>query len=252
MSKGFVLLISSIPLESEKISVGLKRVTTFKHSDKSLYKGKLSGCNILLINSGIGKINAGHAATAMIENYPVSSVICFGIGGAYPSSGLGIGDIAVASKEIYGDEGVITSKGWSDIKEIGIPLFQKGRKRYFNEFPLDKKMVACAVSFFHLVSRHSELVEESLVTNIKLGPFVTVSTVSGSAWRAREMERRFNAICENMEGAAVAHVCAMYGIPMAEIRGISNIAGDRDKKKWDLKLAAENCQSVVLEFLKKI
>jgi futalosine hydrolase len=66
------------------------------------------------------------------------------------------------------------------------------------------------------------------------------------------MERRFNAICENMEGAAAAHVCAMYGIPMVEIRGISNIAGNRDRKKWDLKLAAENCQRVVLEFLKKI
>ncbi|MBI5027173.1 MAG: futalosine hydrolase [Nitrospirae bacterium] len=247
MSKGFVLLISSIPLESEKIRVGLKRVTTFKHGDKSVYKGKLSGRNVLLINSGIGKINAGHAATAMIENYPVSSVISFGVGGAYPSSGLGIGDIAVASKEIYGDEGVITSKGWSDVKEIGIPLVQKGRKKYFNEFPLDKKLVEKAVKSFNLVTRHS-----SLVTNVKSGPFVTVSTVSGSASRAREMQERFNAICENMEGAAVAHVCAMYGIPMIEIRGISNIAGNRDREKWDMKLAAENCQRVVLEFLKKM
>ncbi|MCG2813516.1 MAG: hypothetical protein L6245_02435, partial [Thermodesulfovibrionales bacterium] len=83
----------------------------------------------------------------------------------------------------------------------------------------------------------------------KSGTFVTVSTATGTGRRAREIEKRFDAICENMEGAAVAHVCAMYGIPMLEIRGISNIVEDRDRSKWDVKTAAENCQKTVLTFL---
>jgi futalosine hydrolase len=50
-----------------------------------------------------------------------------------------------------------------------------------------------------------------------------------------------------MEGAAIAQVCAIYKIPMLEIRGISNIAGERDKRKWNLDLASENCQELVLK-----
>jgi futalosine hydrolase len=55
-----------------------------------------------------------------------------------------------------------------------------------------------------------------------------------------------------MEGAAIAHVCAMYKIPMLGIRGISNIAGIRDKRKWNLKLASENCQETALEIIAQL
>ncbi|MBI4710197.1 MAG: hypothetical protein HY759_03720 [Nitrospirae bacterium] len=88
-----------------------------------------------------------------------------------------------------------------------------------------------------------------LAPKIKSGAFVTVSTSTGTNKRAKELEKRFNAICENMEGAAVAHVCAMYGIPMLEVRGISNIVEDRDRDKWDIKTASENCQKFILNFI---
>ena len=55
-----------------------------------------------------------------------------------------------------------------------------------------------------------------------------------------------------MEGAAVAHVCAMYKIPVIEMRGVSNIVEDRDRSKWDLALAAENCQKAVIEVLSSL
>ena len=50
-----------------------------------------------------------------------------------------------------------------------------------------------------------------------------------------------------MEGAAIAQVCTIYKIPMLEIRGISNIVGERDKRKWNLGLASENCQKLLLK-----
>ena len=52
-----------------------------------------------------------------------------------------------------------------------------------------------------------------------------------------------------MEGAAIAQVCTIYKIPMLEIRGISNKVGERDKRKWDLGLASENCQKLLLKLL---
>ncbi|MDP3260138.1 MAG: futalosine hydrolase [Thermodesulfovibrionales bacterium] len=238
-------LISATKKESRAILKTLGRIKG-KSLVLPVYQGKIGETNIIHIISGIGKANAAYAATLLIEKFSPSAVINFGIGGAYPSANLRAGDIAIADKEIYGDEGLWLKDGFHKADEIGIPLLKKGGKKYFNEFPLDKSLVKKMFKLSKLLTFNSQL-----LTNIESGAFVTVSTVTGTGRRAREIEKRFNAICENMEGAAVAHVCAMYGIPMLEIRGISNIVEDRDRSKWDIKTAAENCQEIILALIKE-
>jgi futalosine hydrolase len=84
---------------------------------------------------------------------------------------------------------------------------------------------------------------------IHVGPFVTVSAVSGSPARARILANRYRALCENMEGGAVAQVCLRYRVPFLEIRGLSNRAGDRNKKRWQLSKALNNSQRALLYLL---
>ncbi len=67
--------------------------------------------------------------------------------------------------------------------------------------------------------------------------------------RAKELEERYHALCENMEGAAAAQVAELHGAPWLEVRGISNIVEDRDLKKWDIPRAAQNVQQAVLQIL---
>jgi futalosine hydrolase len=232
-------LLSSMPFENDQILSHLKNVRKTEIAGRPAHKGVFEGINIILPSMGIGKVNSAITLTAVLENFSVSTVINVGVGGAYPGSGLMTGDIATASQEIYGDEGVIDSRGWHSLKKIGIPLLQEGRKQYFNEYPVTPLPLP-------LRNKRSEI---EIAAKIKSGIFVTVSSCSGSMKRAKELEKRFNAICENMEGAALAHVCALYKIPFHEIRGISNIVGVRDKRKWNLKLASTNCQRVVLETL---
>jgi len=242
----YFAIVSSMPFESEKVLALINKVRTDEIAGKTLYSGRLSGCDVLLITSGLGKVNAAHSATCLIENYPVNCVINIGVGGAYPGSGLKTGDVAVATKEIYGDEGVITSEGWHSLKKIGIPLVQNGKKKYFNDFLLADSSLRRSV---RLVARHSRPPARRLSLVIKSGPFITVSAATGTRRRAIELEKRFNAVCEYMEGAAIAQVCAIYKIPMLEIRGISNIVGERDKRKWNMAVASENCQDLVLRIL---
>ena len=64
-----------------------------------------------------------------------------------------------------------------------------------------------------------------------------------------ELARRYQAVCENMEGAAVALVALRYGIPCLEIRGISNLVEDRDMSRWDIGLAVEAAQRFVLKVI---
>ena len=232
-----IALLSSMSCESDMILSLFKKVRVAAVAGKKVHKGKFSGLDVLLINTGIGKVNASHSVTAVVENYPVDKIINMGVGGAYPGSGLAPGDVAVASKEIFGDDGVITPDGWKDMNEIGIPVLQKGRRKYFNEFPLSTPSQAFLKA------------QGSSAAKIQSGPFITVGSATGTQKRAKELEKKFRGICENMEGAAIAQVCSIYGIPMIEVRGISNIAGVRDKRRWRLKEASENCQKVVLNLL---
>lgn len=238
-----IALLSSVPEEGRLLVKSLRERSIA--AGRPLYKGPMHGKEVVYLISGMGKANAAHAATVLLERFLPDITILFGVGGAYPSAGLKIGDIAVAEKEIYGDEGVILKDGFHATEFIGIPLLKRGKRKYFNEFPLDAKLFLKAVKSFKLVTRYA-----SRVTEVKSGAFVTVSTCTGTRKRAVELENRFGAICENMEGASVAHICALYGAPMIEIRGISNIVEDRDKEKWDIRLAADNCQRAVMELMK--
>ncbi len=188
-------------------------------------------------------MNAAHRATVILERYAPALLISLGVGGAYPETGLDKGDIAVADREIYADEGVLMKDGFHSMDEIGIPFLKRGKKEYFNEFTISGQLVKKACSL--IAPPMSEKGRQC-----KRGTFLTVSTATGRGERAHELMRRHDPLCENMEGAAVVHVCTMYRIPVLEIRGISNRVEERDKKRWDLAGAAKNCQEAVILFLK--
>lgn len=199
-----------------------------------MWRGTLHGSPVLALIGGMGKVNAAHAVTLAVHTSEVGRVIGFGIGGAYAGSELAIGDVAVATEEHYGDEGVQTPDGWLSCEGIGIPLLQLSGKRLFNSFPVDKGRAT------EVASRLNER-----GANAQLGPFVTVSCCSGTSARGAELAGRFQAICESMEGAAYAHVAARYQLPYLEVRGISNLVEDRDFARWRLHDAAEAASAAV-------
>lgn len=240
-----IALMSSVPEEGRLLARQLKDKALL--AGKPVYKGRINQKTVIYIISGMGKTNAAHAATILLEKFSPKILVLFGVGGAYPSAGLAVGDIVVAEKEVYGDEGVMLKDDFYGTEFIGIPLLKKGRKRYFNEFRLDTTLAKKAFKAAQGVSHHA-----SRITAVRKGTFVTVSTCTGTGEKALELEKRFGALCENMEGASAAHVCAMYDTPMIQIRGISNIVSDRDRRKWNIRLAAGNCQEAVRELLKNL
>jgi len=70
--------------------------------------------------------------------------------------------------------------------------------------------------------------------------------------RGEALVQRYGAICENMEGAAVALVAALYGIRCMEVRGISNMVEDRDLSRWDIPLAIASVSSFIERFLESV
>ena len=84
------------------------------------------------------------------------------------------------------------------------------------------------------------------------GAFITVQECSGQQILGEERAARFDAICENMEGAAAAHLCCLYGLPFMEVRAISNKVEDRDRSGWDLPLACGRAQEAAVFLLQEL
>jgi len=228
-------LVCSVPLECELLLDSLQGREETRIGRKAAWTGDLDGVHVVILPAGMGKTNAAHALTALLETREVRGVIGFGIGGAYAGSGLDVGGIALATQAVYGDEGVQTPGGWLTTEGIGIPLWESGQTRSFNVFPLDAERV--------------ERARDALARggwDVRTGPFVTVSACSGTAVMGEEMARRVpGALCEGMEGAALAHVAAIYSVPLLELRAISNRVEDRDLSRWRIRDAAEAAQQAV-------
>jgi futalosine hydrolase len=233
-----IALLAPTPLESKGIRSKIKPEPA--ENIKIIHKGDLYDKTVYFTHCGPGKVNAAHSTTLLLENHVIKRLILFGIGGAYERSGLDIGDIAIAETENYGEEGVITSNGWKPMDFIGIPLLKK-EKDYYNSYQIDSSLIGQAAS-----------ASKNCGFNVRSGNFITVSMCSGTQLAGEKMRTRFNGLCENMEGAAVAHICTMYDIPMVEIRGISNIIEDRDLNRWNIEKAASNCNKTVLELIRTI
>jgi len=218
-------------------SIGARLVRR-KRSLLETYRGKMGPTPVLFAVTGIGKTNTAAALGVILERYTPPLLIDVGCGGAYGASGLVVGDLAVASAEVYGEEGVQTPAGWESLETIGIPQLERGGSRFFNEFPLALLPAERAVQLGF-----------ALGVPVRRGRFVTVSACSGTTARGNELARRFNAICENMEGAVAAHLALRYGVDCLEVRGISNMVEDRDPSRWNIPLAVENAQRFILKYL---
>ncbi len=196
-------------------------------------RGALGGRTVQVVETGLGAVNTAHALTRSLQMELPPWVLQFGVGGAYESSGLGLGDLAVATTESFGDLGVITPAGWRSAEEIGIPVAQAGGESRYNEYPLDAELGRAAAA----------ALKERMEARVAQGPFVTVQACSGTAALGRERAARApGALCESMEGAAAAQLCWMYGVPLVEVRAISNRVEDRDTAAWDLPLAGRRAQ----------
>jgi futalosine hydrolase len=180
--------------------------------------------DVRIIETGVGLVNASHAATvAILSERPDAIIIC-GIGGAYQSSGLAVGDVACAELEIYGDLGAQSPSGFLDMSALGFPVVA-GATPLFNELPLQ------------------------IFPTPRRARFVTVSTCTGTDTVAREIERRTRGAVENMEGAAIVHVAHLHDIHVGEIRGVSNMVANRDKASWRLREATSAAHQALIMWL---
>ena len=176
---------------------------------------------ISVVVTGIGPVNAAHALTAALAGRTVQRVVVCGFGGAYPGSGLAVLDVTCAETETYADLGAESPDGFLDMEALGFPVV----KDHYNRLPL---------SLFPADTRV---------------PYVTTTTCTGTDATARAIVQRTGGAVESMEGAAIVHVALKHGVKVGEVRAVSNLVGDRDRRAWKVKEAAAQAQQALLEWI---
>jgi len=180
--------------------------------------------------TGAGKVSAAISTLELIRQLRPGWIIQLGCAGAYPGSGLGIADVAIANVEIFADEGVETPEGFLSMRDLELPQAARDGELIFNEVPVDFPTAETIQEIRSSLGHQSR---------IEAGRFCTVSLGSGTDAASRRAEERWSPLAESMEGAAAALVAWRQRVRFSEIRGISNMTGDRNRESWKI---AEACE----------
>jgi futalosine hydrolase len=211
-----VLVLTAVSAEREAVLRGLRGDRRF---------------DVLI--AGVGPVSAAVSTAKALVTNDYGLVVCAGVGGGFPGKAE-VGSLVVANEIIAADLGVETSEGFSSLDELG--------------FGATRIKVDAG-----LVNNVGEALAAAKLP-VKIGPVLTVSTVTGTAESATELVARVpGATAEAMEGYGVAYAATNdFGIPTLELRAISNLVGPRDRAAWRIKEALdilESASSVLLEVL---
>ncbi|WP_135255631.1 futalosine hydrolase [Thermus caldilimi] len=214
------LLLSPTPLEAPFLQ---GEPFTF------LERKGLRGEGFVWLETGIGKVNAALTLAAWASQNPVEKALLFGIAGAYPGSGLALGEAVLVGEEVEADLGL---RG--GLEPLGFPALVLQGKTFYNRFPLDPGLTG----------------EMAQALGFKVAVGLTRDLVTESPEEAEALASRWGAQVESMEGAAFARACLALGVRGAELRAISNPAGARDKGAWRVREAVEALEEAVRRILK--
>lgn len=222
-------IIGAMDEEVELLINKLQNKEEMKIAGCEFYSGTLNGTDVVLLKSGIGKVNAAIGTTLLIEKFTPTYIINTGSAGGFESS-LKVGDIVISTEVRYNDV---------DATVFGYEFGQVPRMPAFYE-PNDM-----------LVSVAEQSAKEVGVHSVK-GLILSGDSFMSDENRVLELKKRFTkAYCSEMEAGAIAQVCYQFKCPFVIIRSLSDIAGSDAKLSYDqfLKTASVNSANLVLLML---
>jgi adenosylhomocysteine nucleosidase len=207
-------------------------------------RGKLNGRNVVLAQTGIGKVNAAMTTAVLLDHFHPAEVILMGTaGGINPN--LQPGDIVIADKTIQHDFGELTANGFKPRAFVN-PLDGKPNPCFF---PSNARLVglarqAAGNTQFTTVGKGKQERKIRCVTGI----IATGDSFIASPAKKDELYRQLKADAVDMESAAAAQVCYQQSVPFIAIRSISDSAdakADADYEHFH-QTAAANASRLVM------
>ncbi|GMO50205.1 MAG: 5'-methylthioadenosine/adenosylhomocysteine nucleosidase [Treponemataceae bacterium] len=220
-------VIGAMDVEVRTLHNAMTSVRVNARAGIEFCEGVLAGAEAVVARCGIGKVNAAVCAQILIDSFNVSAVINTGIAGAI-SPKLRPLDIVLSADAVYHD---------FDVTDFGYPpLAIPGMNSVFKA---DERLILAAENAASQLNPRPAIHKGRIATG-------DIFVASGEA-KAR-IQRLCAPLCVEMEGAAIAHVCAVNGVPFVIIRSISDMADDTGGSDYvfNEQSAAETSASLVI------
>lgn len=227
--------IAIIAAMEEEVAILKSKITHYRverHLNCDFHLGKIANCEIVLLQSGIGKVAAASGTTLLLNNYQVDAVINTGSAGGL-STALNIGDIVVSKNVFYHDVN-LTAFGYQPGQMSGCPIAFEASETY--------------------QTLAKECVKKQGVNAIEGSIGSGDAFINGKTNLERIKQTFPNAIAVEMEAAAIGHVCWLYQIPFVVVRAISDNGDSESAVDFQsfLKLAATQSSLIVESMLTEL
>lgn len=214
-------LMGAMPEEMELIVRGMKVKRTTVWGNREYYEGELEGVSVVAVFSRWGKVAAATTATTLIEHFGVQELIFTGIAGGIAPE-LSVGDVVIAKQLFQHDMDARPL-----LPRYEIPL--TGRNSFTTDAELSRRLEKAVGA---MLSNETEIRDDLSKSGIESPGVVFGDIASGDQFISSTPVRQSireglpSVLCVEMEGAAVAQVCADFGIPLALVRVISDTADE--------------------------
>lgn len=199
-------IIGAMEQEVARLKEVMTDVSVTEAASMEFYKGKLNGTDAVVVQAGVGKVNAACCTQALIDHFPVTCVINTGIAGSLKNQ-IDIGDVVLATDAVEHDMDA-SIFGYDAGQVPGIP-----------------------VRFFEADAKLRQIAKESCLTvnpdiHVYEGRVVTGDQFISDKEKKKWLTDTFDGWCTEMEGAAIAHAAYLNKVPFLIVRAISDKADD--------------------------
>ena len=199
-------IIGAMDVEVAELKAAMESVEVETIARMEFNKGLIKGKEVVVVRSGIGKVNAAVCTQSPADRYHVDAVINTGIAGSLKNE-INIGDVVLSTDTVQHD---------MDATGFGYPLGQIPQMEEFS-FPADRNLLKMAEECCKEVNPEIGVFTGRVVSGDQF-----VSDKAKKAWIAEN----FGGCCTEMEGASIAQAAYLNGIPFLIIRAISDKADD--------------------------
>lgn len=219
--------------EVELLRDALQNTQTETIANSEYTTGTYEGKEVVLLKSGIGKVNAAMSTTILLEKFNPKVVINTGSAGGFDAA-LKVGDIVI-SDEVRHHDVDVTAFGYEIGQMAGMPAAYKS----------DEQLMEVAKQAVKEVGEH----------NYSVGLICSGDVFMSNPARVEAVRKDFPSMkAVEMEAAAVAQVCHQFETPFVVIRALSDIAGQESSMSFDefLPVAAKHSTEIVLNAITKL
>lgn len=228
-----IAVIGAMEQEVELLRGALQNTKTETIANSEYTTGTYEGKEVVLLKSGIGKVNAAMSTTILLEKFNPKVVINTGSAGGFDAA-LKVGDIVI-SDEVRHHDVDVTAFGYEIGQMAGMPAAYKS----------DENLMDVAKQAVKEVGEH----------NYSVGLICSGDVFMSNPERVEAVRKDFPTMkAVEMEAAAVAQVCHQFNTPFVVIRALSDIAGQESSMSFDefLPVAAKHSTEIVLNAITKL